>query len=178
MNHIEIVEMCSKGDSMGFALLYRQYYVNMYRLVKLYILNTDDVEDVLHDGFIVAFEKIRQLRNPVKIESWLSSIMRNTALGYINGRKSADWLQVDCCQDVVFEEIDMQSMVQQDVMSIFDSLPSIHKTVLQLYVMEDKSHREISNMLNISLSAAVTRLSRAKALLRARVCSKCTLATS
>jgi RNA polymerase sigma-70 factor (ECF subfamily) len=74
----------------------------------------------------------------------------------------------------VDSDLDFESFpVSQDqILQMIGELPTGYRTVFNLYVFEDFSHKEISEALNCTESTSKSQLSKARALLRARISEK------
>ena len=83
-----IVADCKNGNSDAFGVLYRTFSLPMLGVIGYYLHYQDVAKDILHDGFIVAYTSISSLKDGAKIESWLTTIMKNLSLQYL--RKEAE----------------------------------------------------------------------------------------
>lgn len=169
MDNIRLVELCKSGDREAFGLLYENYLPVMREVVAYYIHNSDAVWDVIHDGFIVAFTSIGTLRNGAKVESWLTTIMKNLSLQYLKEESrhisvpmsdtaSSDYLRTnnDEVRELSWEELD----------NIITKLPEGYNKVFRLAVLDGLSHKEIAAQLGIAPHSSSSQLSHAKAMLR------------
>lgn len=66
MDKVSLVKQCQSGDREAFGILYQTYLAPMREVVAYYIHNADIEQDVLHDGFLIAFTSIGSLKNGVK----------------------------------------------------------------------------------------------------------------
>lgn len=88
MDKVSLVKQCQSGDREAFGILYQTYFAPMREVVAYYIHNDDIEQDVLHDGFLIAYTSIGSLKNGAKIEAWLTSIMKNLSLQYLKDESS------------------------------------------------------------------------------------------
>jgi len=169
MDKVSLVKQCQSGDREAFGILYQTYLAPMREVVAYYIHNADIEQDVLHDGFLIAFTSIGSLKNGVKIEAWLTSIMKNLSLQYLKDESShisvpmsdtaiADnvWASVDNARELTWEELD----------KIIDKLPDGYGKVFRLAVLDGLSHKEIAALLGIAPHSSSSQLTHAKAMLR------------
>lgn len=82
-----LVKKCQAGDRESLGILYQTYLAPMKEVVSYYVRDKDAVWDILHDGFLIAFASITSLRKPLKVKSWLTSIMKNLALQYLKAQR-------------------------------------------------------------------------------------------
>lgn len=64
---MELLERCKKGDKEALGLLYTTYSKRMMCVICHYIPDLNAARDILHDGFLIIFSRINQLRDA---KSW------------------------------------------------------------------------------------------------------------
>lgn len=169
MDKVSLVKQCQSGDREAFGILYQTYLAPMREVVAYYIHNTDIEQDILHDGFLIAFTSIGSLKNRARIEAWLTSIMKNLSLQYLKDESShisvpmsdtaiADnaVASVDNARELTWEELD----------KIINKLPDGYGKVFRLAVLDGLSHNEIATLLGIAPHSSSSQLTHAKAMLR------------
>jgi RNA polymerase sigma-70 factor, ECF subfamily len=157
--------------------LYNRYAPVLLSLCLRYMGNIADAEDTLHDGFIKIINNINKFRGGQgsSLEAWMKKIMVNTALNSIRSHNK-EKLIVD--QGTMIENISIPQEEEQEyqeilsdlgketIMEMVCQLPVGYRTVFNLYVFEEYSHREIAESLKISENTSKSQLSKARALLR------------
>lgn len=174
MNEIELSEGCRQGDNRARKQLYEQYAGRMLAVCLRYVSDRDTAQDLLHDGFIKIFDSFDKFtwRGEGSLRAWMERIMINLSLQFL--RKNDVISQSTDIEDVpeVYEEPDAGDveLIPQDVlMGFINDLPVGYRTVFNLYTFEDKSHREIAELLNINEKSSASQLFRAKGVLAKRV---------
>ena len=106
------------------------------------------------EGFYKIFSNIRQFDGRGSFEGWMKKIMVNEALMWIRKKK---W-------PIPQEDMDLQNFELRgsEVIPLLDQLPVGYKTVFNLFVMEEYKHREIADMLGISINTSKSQLILAK----------------
>jgi RNA polymerase sigma factor (sigma-70 family) len=159
-----LVNRCKEGDVHAFRELYNAYSAAMYNICLRMTGNSADAEDTLQEAFIQIFRNIERLESAGSVTAWIKRIVVNHCLSRLRKKK------------VYFEEVDNidveeeQGAVDEDsfawtVAAIKDAihiLPQGYRTVLNLYIFEEYSHKEIAVMLDISESTVKTQYMRAK----------------
>lgn len=149
----------------------------LYNVAYRYVGNRYDAEDLVQETLYTACKKFYQLRESRKFKSWMFTILRNHFLKW--QRKKAP-VQADEFEDGIEYLTQLESVsLQQDtasayekkieaetVQSILDKLPEKYKSVLILYFMEDSSYQEIAEMLSVPVGTVMSRLSRAKQVMK------------
>lgn len=163
-----VVKDCQNGSKEAFGVLYQTFSLPMRGVIGYYVRNNDVVQDILHDGFIVAFTSIENLKDVSKIEAWLTTIMKNLALQYL--RKEAEHLIIPISDTAIPEQLAEQKtetdLSWEQLESIINRLPDGYGKVFRLNVLQGLSHKEIAKLLGISHLTSASQLHHAKALLR------------
>ncbi|NLA23751.1 MAG: RNA polymerase sigma factor [Bacteroidales bacterium] len=170
----EIVDGCIKGDTQCQRVLYENLYRKMLGVCMRYSSCTEEAEDLLHDGFIKVFEKMKYYKHSGSLEGWIRRVIVNNAIDYLRKRKHEFLSRED---DNVFEniiddeddnisEMKIANMQAERILELIQKLSPSYRAVFNLYVIENYSHKEISEMLGISIGSSKSNLSKAKAKLR------------
>ena len=173
MRENELIEKCKQGDRTAFEMLYKTYSPHMKGICLRYVANEMLAEDVLHDGFIKVIGSIRsfQYRGEGSLKAWLSRIFYNESIDTIKKNHSLAESSVDyreVADDI--EDVSSLDVISETVLMDFvTSLNVSYRTVFNLFVFEDMSHKEIGQELGITEEASRARLSRAKSLLTEKV---------
>lgn len=158
MDGIEALEQAYKKD--GAYLL---------SVCRRYVCDPATAQDMFQDGFVSAYlnwNKFRD-RGPGSLKAWLSRIMANTCLMYL--RKKDPMHQAGDLASVPLAASDSElydgiaGVRDEDLYNMILELPDMERTVLNMFVFEGFSHREIARTLGINESASAMRLYRAKA---------------
>ena len=169
MDKVSLVKQCQSGDREAFGILYQTYLAPMREVVAYYIHNDDIEQDVLHDGFLIAYTSIGSLKNGARIEAWLTSIMKNLSLQYLKDESShisvpmSDTAIVD---NAITSADNARELTWEELDKIIDKLPEGYGKVFRLAVLDGLSHKEIAALLGIAPHSSSSQLTHAKAMLR------------
>ncbi|MDX2001303.1 MAG: RNA polymerase sigma factor [Chitinophagales bacterium] len=166
----QVIKGCIIGDRTAQQTLYSRYSPKMFSICLRYAKDYHSAEDILQEGFIKVFKYISKFRREGSFEGWLRRIFVNTAIEHL--RKSVslypivndDDKPMDIIDESVFDHLD-----EQDLLNMVQSLSPGYRTVFNLYVVEGYSHKEISQMLEISEGTSKSQLARARQLLQRKV---------
>ncbi len=168
MDIVQLVKRSLSGDRDAFGVLYTLYAPSMVKVIEAYVHNHDIAQDILHDGFIIAFSALDKLIEPIKFESWLTTIMKNLSLQYL--REASNHITVPMTYasgDSLYEDSSVDNALSWDELSnIIDKLPDGYSKVFRLAVLDGLSHKEIGQKLGIAPHSSSSQLSHAKAMLR------------
>lgn len=140
----------------------------MYGVCLRYVSNPDIAKDILHDGFVKVLTSIKSYRSEGSFEGWVRRIIVNTALEYLRQRDNHLEVGLDYASNKLIEG-ESNGHDLNFFLAIVGELPPQYKTVFNLYVIDDYTHSEIAEMLDITESTSKSNYSRAKAILREKL---------
>lgn len=146
------------------------YYGKMLAVCLRYINDRDTAQEILQEGFIKVFDKLDVFDFKGSFEGWVRRIIANTAIDAIRKNKRNPFLSDqdnDFKQEAVNEMEDAELLsalkLKADVaMEAISKLSPAYRTVFNLYVLEDYSHKEIADMLGINEGTSKSNLAKAK----------------
>ncbi|MFM7681992.1 MAG: RNA polymerase sigma factor [Bacteroidota bacterium] len=166
----EIVEGCLRGERRSQEALFKEFYGKMMAVCLRYISDRDTAQEVLQEGFIKVFDKLEVFDFKGSFEGWIRRIIANTAIDAIRKNKRNPFLSDqdnDFKQEVVNEmeekeKIELAEVKAEVAMDAISKLSPAYRTVFNLYVLEDYSHKEIAEMLGINEGTSKSNLAKAK----------------
>jgi RNA polymerase sigma factor (sigma-70 family) len=165
-----IIEGCRKKDSKAQRMLYEQFSSRMYGVCLRYSNSAADAQDTLHEGFLKIFEKISQFESRGAFEGWIRRIMVNTALEKLRNKHKIVDLQENLTEyDSPIEHDLSENLTVQEILKMIDELSPQYKIVFNLFAIEGYTHKEISEMLNITEGTSKSNLSRARGILQEKL---------
>lgn len=169
----ELIEGCRAGREAARRELYTRYAKQMLAVCYRYTGNSDAAHDVMHDGFMKVFTHFN-FRGDCALSTWLTRVMSTTAIDYLRQqRRMAEWMvRDDTLPDLPDEDEAAEAaerIPNEVLMKMVAELPTGCRTVLNLYVFEGKSHKEIARMLGIHEHSSTSQLHRAKIILMKKI---------
>lgn len=168
-----IVRGIRKGDRSAMKFLYCRYVGCLTAVCSRYVVVPDDVKDVLQDCFVKIFASIDKFewRGDGSLKAWMVRIVVNESLKFLKRSKQLDalsyeWELPDVADEEEPEVGDVPASVVQEMLC---QLPVKYRTVFNLYVLEQKSHKEIAALLNIKEGTSASQLYRAKVMLAKKI---------
>lgn len=178
-NRIEVeklIDLCIKGDRKSQQTLYQAFYGKMLAACMRYSSNREEAQDHLHDGFIKVFAKLESFKNQGSLEGWIRRIIVNNTIDGIRKKKEAllvlqdEYQSANYSTSVEDEEeanlIEYQEVKAEEIMKMVQKLTPGYRLVFNMYVIEEFSHKEIAEKLNISIGSSKSNLAKAKIKLR------------
>lgn len=160
-------------EEAAWKELFEVYSGNLTYICSRYIIDRDNVHDVLQNSFIKMFRSIEsfQYRGNGSLRAWMSKIVVNESLTFL--KKNSDFK--NCIDDselpdmTVEEEPDLQHIPEAVIMEMIRSLPEGYRTVFNLFVFEEKSHKEIAEIMGIAENSSASQFHRARAALAQKI---------
>ncbi len=168
---ILITRLLQKEEA-AWKELFGVYSGGLTYVCSRYIIDKEDVHDVLQNSFIQMFRAIEsfEYRGNGSLKAWITRIVVNESLKHI--KKNSDFKTVSEdfeIADEPSEEPDLEEISQHTIMMMIRSLPEGYRTVFNLYVFEKKSHKEIAEMLGIAENSSASQFHRAKTMLAQKI---------
>ena len=168
-----LADGCRAGEESARKELYTRFAQRMLAVCYRYTGDMDAAHDVLHDGFVKIFTRFTY-RGEAPLEAWVQKVMVSKAIDYLRRKqRNNQWVvNEELLPDVVDEatEVDYAGQRPQEVlMQMVAELPEGCRTVFNLYVFEEKSHKEIAALLGIKEHSSTSQYHRAKCLLLKRI---------
>lgn len=172
--HGALIDGCLTGERRSQQRVYEMFYGKMMAVCMRYTKNADQAKDILQDGFIKVFGSVDQFNRAGSFEGWIRRIIVNTAIDYFRRTKNSflllgeersieDFGDHDA-EDVLADEVDddWQEVKPADVINAMQKLTPAYRTVFNLYVFEELTHKEIAEMLGINVGTSKSNLAKAK----------------
>ena len=176
MDDSQLIIACKKQDRNAQKVLYERYAPVMMAVCKRYCREEDTALDLLHDGFIRAFTQIGSYTGKGSFEGWLRRIFVNLALENFRKEKQKNrfleeygYMVANETDDDVNDLLDIENIPREDVLEMIRDLPPGYRTVFNLFIFEEMSHKEIAQMLGIKEAASRSQFFRAKTILKNKI---------
>lgn len=159
----DILQRCREDDRLAQQSLYNQYAPILLGICRRYIEQTEDAEDVMIEGFYKIFSNIQQFDSRGSFEGWMKRIIINESLMWLR-KKKLKLLELNEKTTFVQEgdDIHVLEINSSEIIPLLDLLPAGYRTVFNLYVIEEYKHREIADLLGISINTSKSQLILAK----------------
>ncbi len=134
--------------------------------------NKHDAEDILQEAFYLAFVNINKLKKMESFGAWLKKVVVNKCISFL--RKQIHFVDIETSyQNISDDEEDwMQELSMTDINAEIQKLPDGCRVVFNLFLLENYSHKQIAEILDVSESTSKSQYHRAKSLLKAQLKKK------
>lgn len=169
-------------ETINIEHLWENIHGKLTGFVSKHIKNKDDVNDIVQDTFIKVKTNINSLKSPAKVESWIFQIARNIINDHFRELKKYlkdDNIPEDVTIDpIAFAEEDIRTKIQTQEFSeyagfVISELPEKYRIAVHLADIEGLSMKEVAEELNISISAAKSRVQRGRKMIKEIILKCC-----
>jgi RNA polymerase sigma-70 factor (ECF subfamily) len=167
----ELVDGCLRGERLSQQRVYELFSGRMMAVCLRYTKNADQAKDILQDGFIKVFRSMDKFNRAGSFEGWIRRIIVNTAIDHFRRTKNAYLLlgeerSIEDFSDDMAEEADDDRTTWDvrpaDVINAMQKLSPAYRTVFNLYVFEELTHKEIADMLGINIGTSKSNFAKAR----------------
>jgi RNA polymerase sigma-70 factor (ECF subfamily) len=178
----QLLTLIEGGDSEAFGELARRYRPLAFYTAHGILKNEEDAEEQVQQALLKAFQHVGQFRRDAKFSTWLLRMVVNQCLMHLRRLRRAKLVSLEClsCEKeiVTFDPTDQRLSPEMESQGaeiarvlrreIF-RIPPLLRNVFLLRDVDERPIPEIARSLGISVSAAKSRLVRARAELRERL---------
>lgn len=158
--------MADRAATLDLARLVAEHHESLYRYAYRLSGSAADAEDLVQQAFLIAQQKLDQVRCDDAVRSWLYTVLRNC---YLKSRRLRLPLPATNCEidlGAVPAEVGQQLFDSGELQAALDALSEEFKIVVLMFYYEQRSYREIAEALEMPIGTVMSRLARAKAQLR------------
>src|SRR5688500_5354901 len=168
----EVVARVMNGEKELYELLMRRHNQLLYRVVRGYLNDEENIEDAMQETYLHAYEKLHQFRGDATFSTWLVRIGMNEALKHIRGAKRRQVVHPDgelheelisrIADTMDPEKKTIQYETKHLIDKAIDHLPEKYRIVFVMREVQEMNGEEVAACLNISVENVKVRLHRAK----------------
>ena len=175
----ELILGCKKGERTHFNYLYKMFSGSLFSICRRYAGNEEEAKDLLQEGFVKIFKKLDTFNiERGSFEGWMKRIVVNLCIdNYRNNKIRFQEVVVDDIADDSYSDSDdsaaeFQDIGHEEILQAITELPMGYRTVFNMYIIDEKSHKEIAATLNISENTSKTQLFKARKMLQKKLRSE------
>jgi RNA polymerase sigma factor (sigma-70 family) len=157
-----LLKGCQNNDRKCQRSLYQHYYGYSMSICLRYADNRDEAVELLNESFMKIFKNIALFDYTRPFRPWLRKILINTCINHFRKKKIDFSDEFDAANNLADGEEILSGISYQEILDIIRQLSPAYRAVFNLHVIEGYKHEEIAEMLNISVGASKSNLSKAK----------------
>ena len=174
-----LIKGCIKGKEKDCKTFYHRYHSFLMSICLRYARDREEAKDILQIGFVRIFKNLHQYNHSGSLQGWMKRIMINESINFfkrVNKENKTsyhdDMMQIGMEHNHVTSAKVFDKLAYEELLELVHSLSPAYRTVFNLFVIEDYSHKEIADRLNITESTSKSNLVRARAILKEKVLAK------
>ncbi len=177
----QLVRQAKEGNAEAFQELYRVYGKKILNYVYRMTGSRDEAEDLMQDTFVLAYRKLKSLKENTRFQSWLFRIAQNNIYQRYRNR-SPETESVESEETREFadregsteplrtpEQAFLSQELEQIIQAAIDDLPDKYRQVFVLSAIHKLSYREISEVMSRSLASVKSDIHRARVEVREKI---------
>lgn len=186
MKEAELLDGLKQNDQQAFRMLLNQYRDKIFRVCYGLLNNVEDAEEIAQDVFVEVYRSVHQFKGQSALSTWLYRIAVNKSLNLIKKNKTKTWLVL---MDTLFpqsrnepaapersdpgpQRILERKESEKHIQDILNRLPENQRIAFTLHKYEDLPHKEIAEIMALSLASVESLIFRAKDTLRKKYSEK------
>ena len=167
----EIVGIIRTKDKELYVELIKRYEAKLLRYASYILGDVHAGADAVQEAFIKAYINLNGFDTHKKFSSWIYRIVHNEAMNILNKRKRQRPIdeRIDMDSGVNLEDEYIKRELIGNAHNCLEQMPLLYKVPLALFYLENKSYKEIGDILRIPIGTVGTRVNRAKIIMK-KIC--------
>lgn len=178
----EIIKRILSGEKELYEILVRRNNQKLYRVIRGYMKDEAEIEDLMQDSYVKAFTKLYQFKLESSFSTWLIRIGINESLArlkekgkvyqlseYSTNLKNNNAMEVPDDKQLNPHDKMIRNEAKQLLEDAIDHLDTKYKTVYIMKEVEEMSLKEVAEALDLSLANVKVRLHRSKEMLKEKL---------
>lgn len=165
----DLIHGCIRNERSAQEKMYKLFYPRMMALVRRYIDQEMQAEEVLNNGFLRAFQKVEQYNFLGSFEGWLRKIVFHSVSDYVKQNMKYNEKIVLAEKDEYIHKDHADNLYYNELLEMVQALPGATRTVFNMYIMEGFAHKEIGKILGISEGTSKWHLSEGRRILKDKI---------
>ncbi len=171
----ELIAESRAGSQDAYCELVNRFSGRLFSAMLHVIGSHDDAEDVVQETFVQAYVKLDTFQGNSQFFTWLYRIAFNNSLSRRRRRRPDVSLEANRESNGIDPEdrveLPEEPMLRQEKIAMvhkgLEMLTEEHRSILVLREMDDMAYEDIAEVLDINIGTVRSRLSRARAALKA-----------
>ena len=156
----------------AMSQFYQMYVEELSSVCYRYVPYEEDAKDVLQNSFVKIFTSLPTIeyRSEEALRGWMKRVVANEALSFLRKRKKLLFVESHGEETLMDDgEPQTESLSSEELHQLISELPDGYRTVVNLYVFEGYSHKQIAELMGITESTSGSQFYYAKRLLAKRI---------
>ncbi len=165
------VQGCVQNKMQCQQELYTKFYPVMMSAILRYTNDRDEATSILNNGFLRVFKKINTFKKEGSLEGWIRRIMIHSVSDYFRYKNQP----IEIATEIVPENASITAIeCQHDyniLLTVLNELPQTTRVVVNLFIIDSYTHREIAEMLGMSENTSKWHVANGRKILQEKLVS-------
>jgi RNA polymerase sigma-70 factor, ECF subfamily len=160
----------AQGDAMAFGDLCQANRIALLQTAQQIVRDPTAAEDILQEALLECYVKISELRAPDRILAWIRGVIRNRCYNYLRRKRTTPFPTTRFEREPARTSSPLDQLESAEeheyLHQALDHLSEKNRRAIELFYLHEKSVKEVSHLLGISVGATRVRLNRSRILLK------------
>lgn len=167
----KILNDLKKGKSYASAKVYDAYERYWFRVCLRYARNRSEAQDLMQVGVSKVFQSIHTFNaEKASFKTWSTTVIIRESIHFL---KKHLWQQtftdIEIIENNVLQPKIFEQLRTKEIIQVIQDLPSGYRMIFNLYEIEGYSHKEIADLLDITVGTSKSQLFKAKKMLQTKI---------
>ncbi len=162
----EFLQAFRAGKEHAFDRLFRVYFGPLTHYAHSFLKDEELSEDIVQDCFVRLWQRRKKLQHINVIKSYLYRCVYSGVMDELRKQKRTKIILLEEGEEQAIEKKIIETEIIKEVWKVMEHLPPRMAQVVKMYYLEEKSIKEISNVMGIDLRTAYSHRERALQLIR------------
>jgi len=163
----QLVEGCRQNNRLAQKILYERFFGQMMGIAMRYTKSKNEAIEILNTAFLKVFTSLDKYKNKNKLAGWIAKIVFNASIDHVrkhNRYRKVMNFEIERDRPVKNESLD--NLHVEDLYKLIQKLPEASRNVFCLYVIDGYKHKEVADLLDITVGTSKWHLANARKQLR------------
>jgi RNA polymerase sigma-70 factor (ECF subfamily) len=164
----QLIKECKAGSITAQKYLFDKYATSFFLLCRRYLKTDEQAEDTMMNGYYKIFKLLQQFiyNNDATAYAWMKQIMVNECLMELRKKNNYLFVANEMEDEIAIDETAISDLSANEIFKLITQLPIGYRTVFNLFVMEQMSHKDIAALLKITEGTSKSQLNKARLMLQ------------
>lgn len=166
-----LIKQCIGNDKRAQKELYEHFAPLHYAKIRRYVSEQVEANELLNESFFKIFRNLKHYNFTGSFEGWMHRITINTVLDYLRKQKKYQNIRREDADEleIPIPETSVGKLAYKELLALVHALPDAQRSVFNLFVFDDCSHKEIGELLGITENNSRWHLNDARRRLKEKI---------
>lgn len=164
----QLIKECKAGSITAQKYLFDKYATSFFLLCRRYLKSDQQAEDTMMSGYFKIFQSLKTFtyKSDAETYGWMKQILVNECLMELRKKNNFLFVTHTSDDDIAIDETAISNLSANEIFELITQLPIGYRTVFNLFVVEQMTHKEIAALLKISEGTSKSQLNKARVMLQ------------